>query len=259
MKVQIFSDIHLDTGSRGIPKLADGVDLAVCAGDLCQGLTKAVEAMRHAFAETEVAMVGGNHEFWTRRSHAEELDAGMERAHELGVHLLENDTAILGSASLRVIGATGWTDYELFGSDLRETAMREAARTMSDHRRIRWSKDPWQRFRPQEARALHLKSRAYIDSELATPHDGPTLVLTHHACTIDAVAPPLQRSIVSAAYASSLEPIIDRHRPEYWVSGHTHLSMNLLRGRTRLISNPSGYATENPFYDPSFAIEVVHD
>ena len=104
-----------------------------------------------------------------------------------------------------------------------------------------------------------MASRAYIDAELAKFHEGPTLVLTHHACTIDAVAPLLQRSIISAAYASSLEPIIDRHRLEYWVSGHTHLSMRLRRDSTRLISNPSGYATENRFYDPSFAIEVDHD
>jgi Icc-related predicted phosphoesterase len=130
---------------------------------------------------------------------------------------------------------------------------------MVDHKRIKWRRQPWQRFRPEEARALHLQSRSYIDAELAKPHDGPSLVLTHHAPTIEAVAPRFQRSLISAAYASELLPLVDRHQPECWVSGHTHESISLRRGTTRMISNPCGYADENPYFDPLFTIEVDHD
>jgi hypothetical protein len=258
MRVQIFSDLHLGfPGARGIPHLAHGATVVLAAGDTCEGLVRAVEALRGGFPDTEVVAVAGNHEYYGRCL-PEELEAGRARAQELGVHLLENDAVTLGSG-LRVIGATGWTDYELFGPGLRLPAMRAAADVMRDHKRIKWRREPWLRFRPEEARALHLQSRAYIDAELAKAHDGPTLVVTHHAPTIEAVAPQFQRSLTSAAYASELTPLIDRHQPEWWVSGHTHTSMNLRRGRTRQISNPCGYGDENPFFDPLFTIEVDHD
>jgi predicted phosphodiesterase len=258
MKAQIMSDLHIDyPGARGIPPLAQGAALVIVAGDTCQGLVRAVEALRRAFPDTEIAMVAGNHEYYGFTL-LEELEAGRTCARELGVHLLENDTTVV-LGNLRIIGATGWTDYELFGAPLRVPAMRAAADVMLDHKRIKWRKQPWQRFRPDEARALHMQSRSYIDIELAKTHDGPSLVLTHHAATIEAVAPQYQRGLISAAYASELLPIVDRHQPEWWVSGHTHMSMNFRRGATRMISNPCGYADENRFFDPLLTIEVDHD
>ncbi|HEY6732523.1 MAG TPA: metallophosphoesterase [Roseiarcus sp.] len=254
MRLQAFSDLHVDfPGARGLPPLASGVSLVLVAGDTCQGLVRAVETLRAAYPRSEIAMVAGNHEYYGHVL-SEELEAARKRAMELGVLLVENDTAYFGR--LRVVGATMWTDYELFGERLREPAMRAAYDTMRDHKRIRWYRKPWQRFRPQEARLLHLESRAYLEVELSKPHDGPTLVMTHHAGTIEAIAPAFQRSLVSAAYASELLPIVDRHQPEFWLSGHTHVSMNVRRGGTRLISNPCGYADENRYFDPLYTIEI---
>jgi predicted phosphodiesterase len=257
MRAQVMSDLHIDyPGARGIPRLEQGVALVIVAGDTCQGLVRAVEALRRAFPNSEIATVAGNHEYYGYCL-PEELEAGRARAKELGVHLMENDTVVM--EPLRVIGATGWTDYEGFGEALREPGMRNAYVAMQDHKKIKWSRDPWKRFRPQEARALHLQSRAYIEAALAQPHAGKTLILTHHPGTIEAVAPEFQRSLTSLAYFSELLPIVDRYQPHWWVSGHTHVSMNYRRGRTRMISNPCGYADENSLFDPLFTIEVDHD
>jgi hypothetical protein len=135
-------------------------------------LVRAIETLRRAFPNTEIATVAGNHEYYGFCL-SDELEAGRARAKELGVHFLECHTVVIGK--LRIIGATAWTDYELFGASLRIPAMRAAADVMLDHKRIKWRKQPWQRFRPDEARALHLRSRAYIDAELAKLHDGPSL------------------------------------------------------------------------------------
>jgi hypothetical protein len=35
--------------------------------------------------------------------------------------------------------------------------------------------------------------------------------------------------------------------------------MNFRRGRTRVISNPCGYADENRYFDPLFTIEVARN
>jgi hypothetical protein len=254
LKVQIMSDLHIGyPGARGFPPLAPGAGLVMVAGDTCEGLRLAIREMRKAHPATEIVAVAGNHEFY-RTTYCEELDAARECARELGVHLLENQTVTFGK--LRVIGATLWTDYDLFGESLRQPAMRAAAETMRDHRRIKWERSPWKRFQPQEARMLHLRSRAYIEAELAKPHDGPTVVLTHHAPVVEAVEPQLRGRLVAAAYASDLGSTIDRYQPDHWISGHTHFPMDLCRGRTRLISNPCGYINELSSFDPAFIIDV---
>src|SRR5258708_7316784 len=121
-KVQIMSDLHIGyPGARGFPSLASGADLVMIAGDTCEGLRLAVRLMRDAYPATEIVAVAGNHEFY-RTTYCEELDAARECARELGVHLLENQTVTFGK--LRVIGATLWTDYDLFGKSLRQPAMR---------------------------------------------------------------------------------------------------------------------------------------
>jgi hypothetical protein len=254
-----MSDLHLEyPGARGIPPLVPGATLVLVAGDTCPGLVNAVESLRRAFPNVDLAVVAGNHEYYGRVLR-DELEAGRVRARELGVHLLENDVARFGR--LVVVGATLWTDYELYGESLRVVAMRTAADVMRDHKKIKWQNNPWMRFRPEEARALHLKSRAFIETELAKATDatGPVMVLTHHAPAIEALDPRFQRSVVSAAYASELLPIVDRYQPAWWVSGHTHHSMSFLRGKTRLLSNPCGYADENPWFDPFYTIEVDDD
>ena len=253
-RIQVMSDLHVDfPGARDFPQRAAGAELVLIAGDTCEGLVRAIERTRIAYPDVEIVAVAGNHEFYGH-AFGEELNAGRERARQLGVHLLENETVRFGR--LRIIGATLWTDYALLAESLRGAAMRDAYDTMRDHKRIKWSRRPWRRFRPQEARLLHLQSRTYIEAELSNVFDGTTIVLTPMAPTIEAIEPLFRDSTISAAYASNLLAVIDRHQPHFWISGHTHYSMDLRRGRTRLISNPCGYANENRLFDPLMTIEV---
>ncbi len=247
-----MSDLHLDR-SRGVPALADGADAVMVAGDTCEGLVKAVEALRQAFpASVEVIMVAGNHEYYGR-AFAAELAAGRARARQVGIHLLENGVAHIGA--LRVLGATLWTDYMLFGPTLRTPAMRVAGDQMRDHKKIRWSSEPWRRFRPEEALSLHNESKRFFETELAKPHSGPTMLLAHHGMTFEAVAPDLQRSLIAAAYTSDLS-FVDQFGPDYVVTGHTHHPLDFRRGRTRFLSNPRGYADEGLAFDPALVLEV---
>lgn len=255
MRVQIFSDAHIDfPGSRGLPPLVPGARLVIAAGDTCEGLVKALNRLRSAYPlPTEIVVVAGNHEFYGS-VWSDEIEAGISTARELNIHFLESEVVTVGR--LRIIGATLWTDYDLFGERLREAAMVTARDIMRDHRRIKWQKSPWLRFRPIEAQGVHIWSREFIVKTLSIPHDGPTLVVTHHAPCFEAIPRDARDDLISAAYASNLYPIIDRFQPDYWISGHTHVSMDLRRGRTRLISNPIGYADENWRYDPQFSLEI---
>ncbi|WP_213740427.1 metallophosphoesterase [Bradyrhizobium sp. dw_411] len=258
MKLQIMSDLHIDyPGSRSIPRLAPGVDAVVVAGDTCQGLVQSIERLRRTYpSPTEIVMVAGNHELWSNKlSFDEHFDAGHAAADMHRVHLLENAAQIV--RGVRFLGATLWTSYDLYGPDVRDAAMHAAGAQMLDHKRIKWSRDPWKRFRPTEARILHQKSRMFFEEELARPHAGPSVCISHHAMTMDAIAPTHQRSVLSAAYASEMQPMIDRFQPDLVVTGHTHHSIDLRRGRTRMISNPAGYAGENRQFDPAFVVDLA--
>jgi Icc-related predicted phosphoesterase len=258
MKLQIMNDLHVDyPGSRGIPPLAPGVDAVVVAGDTCQGLVRSIEFLRRAYpSPTEIVMVAGNHELWSKKlSFEEHFDEGHAAADLHDVHLLENAEQVI--RGVRILGATLWTDYELYGPEVREAAMRAAADYMLDHKRIKWSRDPWERFRPAEARLMHRQSRMFFEEELAKPHAGPSICVSHHAMTMDAIAPAHQRSILSAAYASEMQPMIDRFQPDLVVTGHTHHGIDFRRGRTRMISNPAGYADENRYFDPALVVDLA--
>lgn len=254
IRLQIMSDLHTSyPGSRGFPPLARGGDIVMIAGDTCEGLGQSIREMRAAYPDTEIVACAGNHEFYNG-SYLEQLAEGRESAREFGVHLLEDGIVTFGR--LRILGCTLWTDYDLHGPSSRSAAMAVAAETMQDHRRIKWQRHPWMRFRPTEARMLHERSRAFFETELARHHEGTTIVLSHTAPTIEHVAPKSRSEMIAAAFASDLEHLIDRFQPDYWISGHTHHPVNFSRGKTTLISNPSGYADEVTEFDPSLTIEV---
>lgn len=253
-----MSDLHLESeGSRGCPPLVRGVDAVLVGGDTCPDLATAVRTLRQAYPDVEIVTVAGNHEFWSRRwSYDEQLVMGREAADRLDVRLLERNVAFVGN--LRILGCTLWTDYDAFGESLRPAAMRAAAGMMLDHSRIKWRRDPWRRFRPEEARMLHIESREFLQRELEKAHTGPTICLVHHAMTLEAAAPVFRDDLTTAAFVSRLEWLIDRHQPDLVVSGHTHHSMDIRRGHARLVSNPAGYGRENEsFFDPSFVVELA--
>jgi predicted phosphodiesterase len=256
MKLQVVSDLHIRfPGSKGLPPLAPGADAVLIAGDICEGLVPAVEALRPAYPEpTEIVVVAGNHEFYGKLAFHENLALGREAAARHRIHLLERDVCHFGQ--VRIIGCTMWTDYCLLGDGWRDAAMRTAAATMNDHRRIKWSRDPWMRFRPFEARLLHLQSRAFIEQELAKPYAGPTICVFHHAVTPDALATEERGQLISAAYTSDLRSIFERYPCDLVVTGHTHRSLDIRRGMTRFISNPAGYADENKDFDKELIVEV---
>jgi predicted phosphodiesterase len=255
MKIQIFSDLHLDAAYCKVPPVAPGVDCVVVAGDTCQGAVAAFETLRLTIPiAVPLVMVAGNHEFY-RHCLPEELALARTQAPLYGIHFLENDAVIIGG--VRFIGCALWTDYDLYGEAHRALAMTEAFNGMNDHRRISWSKQPtWQRFRPREALMLHRQSRAFIEQTLAEPFDGPTCIVTHHAPLPTSLDPRYGNVPINAAYASDLSELIETKQPDVWVHGHVHRSWDYMAGRTRVICNPHGYGDENRNFDPALTVDL---
>jgi Icc-related predicted phosphoesterase len=254
MRLQILSDLHVDAGGLHLPERAMTAELLVVAGDVQAGAEPGFQLLRrHVAPEMPVVMVLGNHEFYGS-GQASELAAAQTVAGSYNIHLLENAAVVIGG--VRFIGATLWTDYELFGRDERGDCMRVAAMALNDHRLIGLTDQHARRFNPADALALHEQSRRYLEDILAQPFDGPTVVVTHHAPHAGSVAPVYRNSLLTAAFVSDLAPIIEAFQPTLWVHGHTHTRFDYLVGRTRVICNPAGYGHENPAFDPALVIEV---
>ena len=264
MRIQFFSDLHIGVAPIKRIMIGDDIDAVVVAGDVCEGVKNAFEHLRRIVPERiPIIMTAGNHEFY-RRVWSEEIAQAKALAGSFNVLFLEDDVVLLGDT--RFIGSTLWTNYRLFGDANAAVAMEAARRGMNDHRLITWQKDPWKRFRPEEALLLHERSRMFIADALTTPFTGNTVVVTHHAPHFGSVEKRFQSDVLTAAFASDLTDTILARSPGadskegdaalIWNHGHVHASSDYLVGRTRVLANPHGYGAENTAFDPQLVIEV---
>jgi Icc-related predicted phosphoesterase len=254
MRLQVFSDLHADVAPPRPLAVAPDIDTVIVAGDVCEGAERGFALLRKIVPmQLPIVMVMGNHEYY-RHHLGSELAAARNAAPLYGVHLLENDVVTLGN--VRFIGCSLWTDYAVFGDTNVPRAMRAASDGLNDHRKITWAKQPWQRFRPQEALLLHRQSRAFIETALTEPLTDATVVVTHHAPHPGSLHPRYQNDVLSAAYVSDLTAVIEAGKPDLWVHGHVHSSFDYRVGGARIVCNPHGYGKENPGFNPALVVEV---
>jgi Icc-related predicted phosphoesterase len=252
MRLQIFSDVHVDVYPAFTPHLVDGVDAVVVAGDVCEGIEDAMRWLRAGLGDRiPIVLVAGNHEYFARLRPQERL-LGARTAPAHAINFLDDTSVTIGG--VRFVGSTLWADYELYGADRRDEMIEVARRRMKDHRRI--LEEPGRFITPEESLALHRMARGFIDGCLAIPHEGPTVVVTHNAPHPSSLAEKHRPNLASAAFISDLSAVIERHRPALWVHGHTHVSLDYRVGPTRIVCNPHGYGDENPEFDPGLVVQV---
>ena len=250
MKLNILSDLHLSRGALAIPR--NGADAVVLAGDIAR--PKEAAAWAAGFGKP-VLYVPGNHEFYggSIAGTVRELKALCAGSN---VRVLDDDAVVLGG--VRFLGSTLWTDFRLFGEgEERLAAMREASKFMRDFQTIRMG-DGF--FTPGDSAALFDAHARWLESRLAEPHDGPTVVITHHAPSRRSIHPRFAGSLLNACFVSDAERLIDARRACLWIHGHTHDGFDYRVNGVRVVCNPRGYAkngvNENPAFDADFAVEL---
>ena len=66
-----------------------------------------------------------------------------------------------------------------------------------------------------------------------------------------------KEDLVSAAYASPLDELVESSRARFWLHGHNHQSVNYKIGGTQILCNPRGYPDEKDTgFDPHLTIEL---
>lgn len=198
------------------------IDLMVIAGDIqpgTLGLAYAQAVMRYLYVP--VVVVAGNHEFYGHVLAQLRQDLKTQ-AMALGLHFLDNNSVEfqLQGRNLLILGTTLWTDFDLDGQQ--DLNLRIAWNRMSDHGDIFLGYQ--QEFSPRAALAEHQTSVAWLDHELATARDlaDRVLVVSHHAPCRAAAPQSGARAGTAWGYASDLEDLLRRHRPDGWIYGHTH-------------------------------------
>jgi predicted phosphodiesterase len=276
----IMSDLHLElTRGWDLPSadMRPRFDAMIIAGDLVPRMERGVAWLLERVPDRPVLYIAGNHE-----GYGCDVDRTVEKAKHAAegsnVFVLQNEIIQLGSVTFA--GATLWTDFNLFGDQWR--AMRVAGDGMNDFRKIRTARYT-NRFRPQHALARHIRSRAFLESEMRKPRGGPLVAITHHAphphphprrSNRHQSEPLSDEEILTAAYRSDLTslmwpaPIEGERNPlqpaDLWIYGHTHESEDVTIGSTRVVSNAKGYgpwapqhrAWDNSHFDPNFVIEI---
>jgi hypothetical protein len=266
MRLLYFSDIHLEIREREAPlpwtqtlplgigpelsPFAGAVDLLILAGDIgrvrssCNVSPLAYARQAAAFLDCRVVLVPGNHEYY-RGCFAEDR-AGLLAAADPAVAVLDRGEAMFadGGGSLRVLGATLWTDYAVTGAP--GPSMAAAEREIHDHRLIRRAEGEGP-FGAADALAEHRLAREWLARRLDEPHDGPSIVVTHHVPHPVVCHPGHGLNQLAPAFCSDCDDLIAAAGSagvRAWIFGHHHWSLVTERHGVALLSAQPGYPGE---------------
>lgn len=278
MIIHLLSDLHLERGAlpHRFGAKALGADLRLLAGDIGEGI-QGVSWALGAFA-TPTAYVFGNHEHHSPGPMARTMSRAARLCEGSALSVLELGE-IFPIPGARVLGATLWTGFDLFHDAKRDQAALELVEAgVGDFRLMGHGESGAPRTSPRSdlsrdtrdrepgrltlsARSsvdLHRATLAWLESRLATPFVGKTIVLTHHAPHPLSLLYQQGVELVDAAYASNLERLLVSYPIDLWAHGHTHVPCDYTVGATRVVSNPRGYFPSALVdgFDPDLTIEI---
>ena len=246
MKIQIMSDLHLEFGPLIIEPLER--DLLVLAGDIHVG-TKAVDFIEEQTEISRVILVMGNHEYYQY-----DFDDVMRDWKEINkqyekLYFLEQESVKIGE--IEFFGCTLWSDF-----DNRSTkAMEIASDHMADYHYI---SNNGRKLTPNDTLSVHDLSVSWLKQSLQESLARKKVVITHHLPSFQSISPRFYSSPINGAFYSKLDELIENTKPDLWIHGHTHDSLNYQLSKTRIICNPRGYMDleENPKFNPNLIYEI---
>lgn len=270
MKIHLLSDLHIEfeaitpmstyQQARWVQMTKTPADVVVLAGDThTKGRGPAVASER--FAGKQIVMVAGNHEYYGEvyPTHADKLQRNAAKFKN--VHFLENQSVEIGGVVF--LGCTLWTDLKLWEAgphaglyDRTETIF-EVATYMNDYKRIKYFDGRRHReLMPNDTVKLHLDSVRWLKEQFEIHRGRKIVVVTHHGPSFKSVGALYKKDVLSAAFASHLDQLVEQSVAVLWVHGHTHMQCDYQIGETRVVCNPHGYPDENRYFVPDLVVEV---
>ncbi|MEC4747441.1 metallophosphoesterase [Methylomicrobium sp. Wu6] len=225
MRINYFSDIHLEFGKLEIPD--NDADLIIAAGDI--GICDQGVAWLKNLGKP-VIYVAGNHEFYTHE-YREALLLIREQCQGSNVQFLENRRVIFGQ--VRFLGCTLWTDLYADGREKTDSL----SESLNDFKKIRFNGNA---LDANEFTKLHQHSKSWLENELTQPFSGKTVIVTHHAPSEWSwnETPSAAKKL---AYCNDLRELMHQYEIAAWFHGHTHCLLDYRIAGTRILCNPRGY------------------
>jgi hypothetical protein len=276
MRIQLFSDLHLERDPTFEPLIHPGTDVIVLAGDIGSyqarsrlqdedfGLARF--APRHFSSAPRVLYVPGNHEFDSL-----EYEDACERlqrvcAH-LGIEWLDGQTVVIDG--VRFIGSTLWADFDALAGQETDLAKQLQARGKA-FRAANYYLAKNTTFRQGEPvlaesqRDMSLSCQDWLRAALAAPFDGPTVAVTHYAPSLRSADPRYGVTPGTAGFCNAMDELIPY--ADVWMHGHLHCANDYLvegeaggaRRTCRVLATPLGYANkrEQAAFRPDRVIEL---
>lgn len=277
MRLQLFSDLHLERDPSFAPHIRADVDVVVLAGDIGSyqagsrlqgddfGLSRFSPRLRGTPGQ-RVVYVPGNHEF-DGLDHASTHERLRTLCAALGIDWLDQQVLVLGA--VRFLGSTLWSDFDALvnpaWSATRQLQARDKAlRAANFYLRKNTLLMHGAPVLAEGLRALALQSQAWLQAALDTPFDGRTVVVTHFAPSLGSADPRYGLTPGTAGFCNALDPMLAQ--ADLWLHGHLHC-FNDYRVVTshaphprecRVVANPLGYASkgEQAAFRPDLVIEI---
>jgi hypothetical protein len=255
MKIQLLSDLHLESHPNFVARPAPQAQMLVLAGDIgsyqagsrLQGEDFGLERFSPLRGwPMPVLYVPGNHEYDNLdfdETHARLRDT----CERLGITWLEREARAIDG--IRFVGTTLWADFDALVTDedrqhpaivvrKREKAYRAAnfylQKAATTRRGQLWLADGWR----EEA----LACRAWLEKVLLTPHDGATVVVTHFAPSLRSADPRYGVTPGTAGFCNAMDEWLAR--ADWWLHGHLHCQQDYVERGCRVLANTLGYRSK---------------
>lgn len=277
MRIQLFSDLHLERYPHFRPQILPGIDVVVLAGDIGSyqegsrledqdfGLER-FSTQNPDLAGKQVLFIPGNHEF-DGLDYDETYARLRATCERLGITWLDREVITIGH--VRFIGTTLWSDFEALA--LRETDLtkqlqqrNKAFRAANYYLAKNTTLKGGEPVLAEGWRALALDCQAWLRSALDTPFDGKTVVVTHFAPSLLSADPRYGVTPGTAGFCNSIDELFKQ--ADVWMHGHLHcMNDYVVEGRDgahswscRVVANPLGYLSkgEQEGYRPELVIEM---
>lgn len=260
MKLHLLSDLHLEFSGFKPPKVE--ADAVILTGDIGTGLIGLYWAAQH-YRDIPVVYVPGNHEFY-----GYDVDVWFADAREFlkdypNITLCAPDSILLkkpGETPVRILGATLWTDFALYGAGRQFPSMISAKHGISDYQLIHTQGRLLQCLDTVE---WHRRDLAWLMQgiEKAKAQGEKVVVATHHSPIEHGSSPKYIGSPLSPAFCSNLERLVGSGDIHAWLFGHTHFNPRRRIGDCEVISNQRGYPRRGATFEasdfqPDLVIEV---
>ncbi len=249
MKIQIYSDIHLEF-YKTFPKIDKKADVLILAGDIGRINITCFKTFFDYVSDkwVKIFYVLGNHEYYHSKKTYDKLNTSYKSffRNYNNITLLDRDVELY--EGVYFIGCTLWSIYSKDISRDYTNCLKMIKSVNGDNWKVSITKDIYNDF--------HYTDKKWLLDTLETLNLNNTqdnlkkyVIITHYPTTIEGTShPKYKNEIYKEVFATNIEfknPDIDNYC-YYFVAGHTHYSYDFYDEEAGIyhISNQMGYKNE---------------